>query len=87
MSQQTGGALWQSQQRAAAAASVAESQGGPPQSISVVDTRLLWKPERWNSEQELAGLTAAVPSTYELLERAENGEASDPALCTNLSPE
>ena len=76
MLQQNSGALQQSQQQQAAAATVA---GHCASSMSMVDTRLLGKPERWNGEDKSwkdwrfvtrAHLMAALPSIHDLLERA-----------------
>ena len=89
--QQTAGALQQSQKQQAAAATVA-GQSAP--SMSVLDRRLLGKPVRWNGEDQSwkywrfvtrAYLTAALPSIHDLLERAENGGASDSVLCAKLT--
>ena len=69
MLQQTKGALQQSQQQAAS-----------PQSMSMVDTRLVGKPERWNGEDKIledwrfvtrACLMGACPSMHDLLERRD----------------
>ena len=62
--------------------------------MSMVDTRLLGKPERWNGEDKSwknswfvtrAHLMAAPLSLHDLLERAENGGASDSVLCAKLT--
>ena len=83
MLQQTAGALRQSEQQAAAA-STAAGQSASSQSMSVVDTRLMGKPERWNGEDKSSKMEA-LPSAHDHLERAENGGASDSVLCAKLT--
>ena len=78
MLQQTAGVLQQSQQQATAAATAA-GHSASSQSMSMVDTRLSEKPERWNGEDK------SRKDSHVISWRADKGRASGSVLCAKLS--